>query len=314
MGSNGMKAAQISQYGDPSVVKINEIDKPVLGAGQVLVEVHASSLNPWDSKLRSGAVKDSMPLELPVTLGGDIAGVVVEVGSGVSGFAVGDRVYGEAGVTGGSGAFAEFAVAKAELLAKLPDGISFQKAAAVALTGISAVQALYENMNLQAGQKVLIHGGAGGIGSLAVPLAKHIGAHVITTAATEDLDFVRALGADEVIDYKTQKFEDLVKDCDAVFDTVGGETMEKSFQVLKPGGVLVSMLGGNEELAKQQGVKSVAQYSQATTERLEILAKLVADGVLKAQIDKTFPLDEIQQAFTERETGKIRGKIVISIK
>lgn len=309
-----MKAAQISEYGDPSVVQVNEADKPVIKSNQVLVEVHAASLNPWDTTVRSGKAKDSMPLQFPATLGGDIAGLVVELGEDTSGLALGDRVYGEAGLTGGSGGFAEFAAAKAELLAKLPDGFEFQEAAALALTGVSAIQALEEHLKIQSGQKILIHGGAGGIGSLAVQLAKHIGAHVISTAGTEDLEFVRQLGADEVIDYKTQKFEELLSDLDAVFDTVGGETRDKSFKVLKKGGVIVSMLGGNDELAKQYGVTSIGQVTHASTAKLEKLAKLANDGVLKVQIEKVFPLEQIQEAFKTRETGNIRGKIVISIK
>lgn len=310
-----MKAAQISEYGDPDVIKINDVNMPVLNSDQVLIEVYSAALNPWDSKVRSGATQSFMPLDLPVTLGGDLAGVVAETGSNVSDFSVGDRVYGEAGVTGGSGAFAEYAAAKAEQLAKLPENVSFQDAAAIALTGVSAVQALQEHMNLQPGQKILIHGGAGGIGSLAIQLAKHIGAQVVTTAAGDDADFVRNLGADEVIDYKTQKFEELVRDCDAVFDTVGGDTFINSFKVLKKGGVLVSMLEKDEDnLAETYGITSVRQFTHATKEKLETLIQLVAEGVVQAHIDRTFPLDQVAEAFRTRETGTIRGKIVLEIK
>jgi NADPH:quinone reductase-like Zn-dependent oxidoreductase len=309
-----MKAAQINEYGDASVVQINEVDKPAAGEGQVLIEVHASSLNPFDSKLRDGAMPN-IPLKFPATLGGDIAGVVVEIGPGASDFAVGDKVYGQAAVVAGnSGAFAEYAATKVGQIAKAPANLDFAEAASLPLVGVSAVQALAEHINLQPGQKILIHGGSGGIGSIAIQVAKHLGAYVATTAPGEAMDFVKGLGADEVIDFKTQDFTTLVHDYDAVFDTVGGDVFEKSLGVLKQGGVAVSMIAHVEDAAAQQhGVTAISQGTKVTTEKLEKLAKLVEDGVVTPQVAKVFPLGQVQEAFRFRETQHYTGKVVLQI-
>jgi alcohol dehydrogenase len=311
-----MKAAQISEYGHADAVKVVDIDKPVARDRQVLVEVHASSINPFDTLVREGHLKDMIPLKLPVTLGGDIAGVVAELGRGVEGFAVGDTVYGQANaVAGNSGAFAEFAVTAAGQLGKMPQSIGFNDAAAVVLVGLSSQQALVEHLNLQPGQKILIHGGSGGIGSVAIQIAKHIGAHVATTATGDGLDFVKGLGADEIIDYKSQDFTEMLDDYDAVFDTVGGETYTKSFEVMKGGGIIVSMTTQpSTELMVKYGVTALYQQTHTTTEALEKLAKLIDDGVVTVHVDKIFPLADIQQAFEARESGQVKGKVAISIK
>src|SRR5690606_10107573 len=202
-----MKAAQINNYGDPSVVQIAEVDQPQLTEAQVLVEVHASSLNPFDTTVREGHMKDAIPLQFPATLGGDIAGVVVKAGTGVERLKPGDKVYGQANVVAGnSGAFAELAATKASQLAKMPSNLSFEQAAAMPLVGVSALQALSEHINLKAGQNIFIHGGAGGIGTIAIQIAKHIGAYVATTATGEGIDYVKKLGADQVIDFKSEDF------------------------------------------------------------------------------------------------------------
>ena len=310
-----MKAAQITAYGDSSVIAVNDAPKPVPGKGQVLVEVHAASLNPWDSKVREGAAQSFMPLDLPVTAGGDIAGEVVEVGQGVTGFKVGDKVYGDAGVKGGSGAFAEFAAAPIDRLAKVPSTFDFQHAAAVVLTGVSAVQALTQHIGLKAGQKILIQGGSGGIGSIAVQIAKHLGAYVATTVPTEAVVFAKELGADEVIDYKTQKFEELIQDYDAVFDTAGGEVFEKSLDVLRSGGVAVSMIATADEVhAKGRGVTAITQQTHTTTQLLDQLRDLIDARAVKVHIDKTFSLDDAAEAFRVRDAGGIKGKIVLAIR
>jgi NADPH:quinone reductase-like Zn-dependent oxidoreductase len=227
-----MKAAQINEYGHADVIEVSDIAKPTLGEGQVLVEVHAASINPFDTIVREGHVAQ-MIKSLPVTLGGDIAGVVTEVGSGVTEFAVGDKVYGQANaVAGNSGAFAEFAATAASQVGNMPANLSFVEAGAIPLTGESALQVITGHMKLAPGQKILIHGGAGGIGTVAIQIAKHLGAYVATTATGEGIQYVTDLGADEVIDYASQKFEDSVHDYDAVFDTVGGDTYVRSFGVL----------------------------------------------------------------------------------
>jgi alcohol dehydrogenase len=310
-----MKAAQINSYGGKDVLKtVNDAPKPKAGAGQVLVEVHAAAVNPFDWKVREGYMKDFIPLQFPATLGGDLAGVVTELGEGVEDFKVGDEVYGQANAAGGQGSYAEFSPVKAEQLAPKPKPVDFVTAAAIPLASVSAYQALIEHANLQSGQKILIHGGAGGIGSFAIQIAKHIGAFVATTASAEDADFVKSLGADEVIDYKTQDFSTLLKDYDAVFDTVGGETYKKSFQILKPNGVIVSMVAQDDEgLADQHKVKVIHQGTKTTTNKLNKIAELVDQGVLKVNVDKVFPLEEASEALAYIQGGH-RGKAVIRVK
>jgi alcohol dehydrogenase len=310
-----MKAAQFSKYGDPEVIEITEVEKPSIKPDQVLVKVHAASLNPFDYKVRRGYMKEMIPLTLPVTIGGDFAGVITEVGSDVSNFAVGDGVFGQANVVGGgSGTLAEFVAAKATDLAKKPQSIDFLQASAAPLVGVSALQALVQHMKLSSGQKVLIHGGAGGIGSVAIQLAKSLGAYVATTASGQHSDFVKKLGADEVIDYKKQQFETMLKDYDGVYDTVGGDTYKKSFVVLKKGGVIVSMAAQPDtELDKKYEVTTIGQFTKVTTEKLEHLSKLIDEGKITIQIEKTFPLEQAKEAYTFLETGHPKGKVVVTI-
>lgn len=310
-----MKAAQINSYGGPDVLAIAEVSKPHISDGQVLVEIHAASINPFDVYVRSGGVKEARPLSFPATLGTDIAGIVTEIGPSIEHLSVGDKVYGSASpLAGATGAFAEFAAIPENNLAKMPSNATFLEAASLPITGISALQALTEHMNLTPGQKLLIHGGAGGIGSIAIQIAKHIGAYVVTTATGKGIEYVKQLGANEVIDYKTQKIEETSKDFDAVFDTVGGETYKKSFQILKKGGIIVSMVEKpNQELAEKYGVTTINQRSKVNSRHLQQLAKLVETGAVKPNIDKVFPLTEIRQAFQAFEHGGINGKIVLQI-
>lgn len=311
-----MKAAQIAEYGDSSVIRINEIKKPEVRTGQVLVEVHASSLNPFDTSIREGSMKEMIPLDLPVTLGGDIAGVVTEVGDDIVSVLVGDNVYGQANVVAGnSGAFAEFAATKAGQIAKAPEGLGFKEAASLPLVGVSAWQALVQHIQLEAGQKIFVHGGAGGIGTIAIQIAKHIGARVATTATGDGIEFVKQLGADEVIDYTSQDFTELVSGYDAVFDTTPGDASSKLLTILRPGGIAVSMLAQvDEEKARTLDVRVVTQSTHVTTEALDALRKLVESGVVSPQIDKVFSLEQIGEAFEARESGAVRGKVVISIR
>lgn len=312
-----MKAAQINRYGGPEVIEINEnVPRLIPTENQVLVEIHAASINPFDWKVRQGYMQQMKQLQFPVTLGGDIAGIVTQVGEGVTTIAVGEKIYGQASIFGGgSGAYAEYATTSAQQIAKMPKGLTFNEAAALPLTGLSALQVIEDHIKLTSGQKILIHGGAGGIGSIAIQIAKHHGAYVATTASADSAAYVKQLGADEVINYKTQKFEEILHDFDAVFDTVGGETYKKSYQVLKKGGILVSMIEKpDEKLAKKYEVTAIAQMTQTTTESLQRLTQLVEDDVVKVHIEKTFPLDQIREAFTAQEHGGIKGKIVITIK
>lgn len=310
-----MKAAQINEFGDVSVVQVVDIEKPAVGEGRVLVEVHASSLNPFDTTVRSGNAQSWAPLQLPATLGGDIAGEVVEVGVGVEGVKPGDKVYGQANaVAGNSGAFAEFAATKADQIALAPSNVNFTEAAALPLVGVSALQALTEHINLRAGQKLFINGGAGGIGEIAIQIAKSIGAYVATTATGEGIEAVKALGADEVIDYKTQDFTEVLSSFDAVFDTVGGDLFTKSLAILKPGGIAVSMIAqADEAVVNELGVTAISQFTQVTTAKLNALRELVESGAIKPHVGKVYSLDEIQDAFTARESYAVSGKIVLAI-
>ena len=309
-----MKAAQIATYGDSSVIKVVDINRPAVSEGTVLVEVHASSLNPFDTVVREGHVKAMMP-PLPVTLGGDIAGIVLEVGAGVTTISPGDNVYGQAAaIAGNSGAFAEYAVTKASQIATMPTNLDFKAAASLPLVGVSAWQALNEHINLQPGQKIFIHGGAGGIGTVAIQIAKSIGAYVITTATGDGLQLVEQLGADELIDYKQQDFTDALHDLDAVFDTVGGDDFSKSLAVLRQGGIAVSMIAQPDtDTATVLGVTALMQQTTVTTEKLAALRDLVEGGRVTPQIGRVFALDDIQAAFTSRETESINGKVVIEI-
>lgn len=313
--SHIMKAAQISEYGHADAIKVVEVETPSITNDQVLVEVQAASLNPFDTMVREGYLQENIPLKLPVTLGGDIAGVVKEVGADVQDLAEGDVVYGQANVVAGnSGALAEYAATKAEQVAKAPKGIDITEAASLPLVGVSALQALNDHIKLAADQKIFIHGGAGGIGSIAIQVAKNIGAHVATTATGEGVDYVKELGADEVIDYKSEDFSEKLSDYDAVFDTVGGEDFNKSLTILKKGGVAVSMIAqADEAKVAELGVTALNQMTHVTSEKLAELAKLVEDGAVKPNVGKVFPLSEIVEAFEARESGSVAGKIVIHL-
>jgi alcohol dehydrogenase len=312
-----MKSAQITRYGNTSeVIEIRQTSPPNLSTGKVLVEVKAAGINPIDWKIREGYMQQMIHLQFPSTLGLDFSGVIKQVGEDASSdFSQGDEVYGQAGVpSGGSGAFPEMALAGATSIAHKPKTLDYAEAAALPLVGVSTWQALVEFMGLSNGQKILIHGGAGGIGSIAIQLAKNLGAHVATTVSTDDKQFVQMLGADEVIDYRTQTFEDIAHDYDAVFDTVGGDTYTRSFKVLKKGGIIVSMLEQqNSELMEQFGVKAVSQFTQVNRERLSKLAEWVDQNKVKVNIEKKFPLDEAGKALDYLRDIHPRGKVVLAI-
>jgi alcohol dehydrogenase len=312
-----MKSAQITRYGNTSeVIEIRQTDTPNLSAGKVLVEVKAAGINPIDWKIREGYMQQMIHLQFPSTLGLDFSGVIKQVGEDVSSdFSQGDEVYGQAGVpSGGSGAFSEMSLASATSIAHKPKTLGHIEAAALPLVGVSAWQALVEFMGLSSGQKILIHGGAGGIGSIAIQLAKNLGAHVATTVSSDDKQFVQKLGADEVIDYKTQTFEDIVHDYDAVFDTVGGDTYTRSFKVLRKGGIIVSMLEQqNSELMEQFRVKAISQFTQINRQRLSKLAEWVDQNKVKVNVEKSFSLDEAGKALDYLRDIHPRGKIVLAI-
>lgn len=311
-----MKAAQLTQYGGKEAIAMNDIPQPEVTDDTVLVQVKGAGVNPIDWKVQLGYMKDFIPLELPVTMGGDLAGVVVKVGANVTNFKEGDEVYGQGSVLGkATGSFAEYVRTSPTSIALKPKALNFDEAGAAPLTGVSAVQAIYDHIGLASGQKILIHGGAGGIGSVAIQIAKHIGAHVATTVSENDKEFVTQLGADEVIDYKNQQFEEILKDYDAVYDTVGGETNKRSYQVLKKDGILVSMveMQPDEALSEQYGVKYIYQSTRVTPERLAKLTELLDGGVLGVHIEKTFPLDEAGEALEYLHNTPPKGKVVIEV-
>lgn len=310
-----MKAAQIDAYGDASAIQVRDVATPVAGDGQVLVKVAAASINPIDVILRSGVAHQSMPLTLPATLGGDFAGTVDAVGGGVTHVAVGDKVYGQANALGGgSGTFAEYTVARGGQVAKAPQTLDLTQAASLPLVGVSALQALTEHLKVTKGHKLLVTGGTGGIGSVAIQLAKHRGVHVVATATGDGIATAARLGADDVVDYKATDLKTLPKDFDAVFDTVGGETIQQALRLLKAGGTLVTMAGQpDQDLATQLGVTAVSQMTKVTTEALDQLRDLVEAGVITPQVGKVFDLDHIADAFRSKEADRIPGKIVVTI-
>jgi NADPH:quinone reductase-like Zn-dependent oxidoreductase len=308
-----MKAVRVHEYGGPEVLKYEDAPKPQAGPGEVLIRVHAASVNPVDWKIRAGYLQQMLKYKLPVTLGWDVSGVVDSVGAGATRLKPGDEVYSRPDMTR-DGTYAEYVAVKESEVALKPKSIDHPTAAAIPLAALTAWQALYDAAKISAGQKLLIHGAAGGVGTFAVQLAKLKGAHVIATASKKNHDFLRSLGADECIDYNTTKFEDVVHDADAVLDTITGETMERSWPVLKKGGILVSILEPPKpEKAAAHNCRCHHTFVQANVEELNELAKLVDAGKLKVIIEKVYPLPEARAAQESNAAGHTRGKIVLRV-
>lgn len=311
-----MKAIVIDQYGDKEQLKERQVERPSITADQALLEIHATSINPIDWKLREGYLKDMLPFEFPIILGWDAAGVIAEAGSNVSNFKVGDRVFARPATTR-QGTYAEFVPVEEGLLAHMPETMSYEEAAAIPLAGLTAWQCLVDVAEIQEGDKVLIHAGAGGVGTFAIQIAKSFGAYVATTASAENADFLKILGADQVIDYKTEQFEDTLSGFDIVLDSMGGDVLEKSFEVLKKGGRLVTIAGQpSEEKAEKYGVKASSFWLEPKGEQLQQLAALYEAGKLKPEIGEVFELTEqgLKQAHALSETHHARGKIIIKVK
>ena len=330
-----MKAAYIQRYGNINDVQLGEQSKPTLTENAVLVKVHAASINPLDLRVLEGEFKTILPVQFPFILGNDFAGTVVEVGANVTQFKVGDKVYAKTDL---NGAFAEYTVVQQSSLALKPDNISMELAASLPLVSLTAWQALVEIANVQAGQKVLIHAGSGGVGSIAIQLAKHLGATVATTTSSKNIAWVKALGADIIIDYKTTDFEQELKDYDVVLDTQGGHILEKSLNVLKRGGRIVSISGPPDRnlaeainanwllkciipllswsirhKAKKRGVTYSFLFMQPNGQQLSKISKLVESGKINPIVDKTYGLSEIKDAFQYVNTGRAKGKVVLKI-
>jgi NADPH:quinone reductase-like Zn-dependent oxidoreductase len=308
-----MKAVRIHEYGGPEVLKYEDAPRPQPAAGEALIRVHAAGVNPVDRAIRQGYFKERIPFKLPFVPGWDVAGVVEAVGPGVSRLKRGDEVYGRTDLSR-EGSYAEYMVARESEIALKPKSVDFVTAAAIPLACLTAWQALFDNAQLTAGQTVLIHGGAGGVGHFAVQLAKIKGARVIATASARNHEFLRSLGADQVIDYNTTRFEDVVHDVDVVLDTISGETADRSYQVIKKGGIFVSILRPpSPEKAAAHGVRMGHTFVQANVAELGEIAKLVDSGKLKATIEKVFPLAQAGAAHDLNATGHTRGKIVLRV-
>ncbi|SFC43027.1 2-desacetyl-2-hydroxyethyl bacteriochlorophyllide A dehydrogenase [Bacillus sp. OV322] len=308
-----MKAIVIEQYGGKEQLKEAEMKKPEAGENEIIIKLEATSINPIDWKLREGYLKEMLPFEFPIILGWDAAGTVDSIGSGVTDFKPGDRVFARPATTN-RGTYAEYVAVDDILVAKIPDNVSFEEAASIPLAGLTAYQALFDFGEVKEDDKVLIHAGAGGVGSLAIQLAKNAGAYVATTAGTQNVEFMKSLGADEVIDYKKQDFDKILHDYDFVLDSMGGEIQEKSFSVLKEGGKMPSLVSEpDKEIAEKKKIKAASIWLNPNGQQLEELAKLMEEGKLKAIIGETFPLsaEGIRQAHEKSESHHAKGKIVI---
>jgi alcohol dehydrogenase len=335
-----MRASIIRKYGNNDVIEYSEdFPRPTLGANDILVEMRAASVNPIDWKVMRGDTKILFKYSMPHVLGNDGSGVVVELGKAATRFKVGDEVYFRPGKTKIVGTFAEYCSVKQEEAALKPKNLSFEEAAGIPLVGLTSWQALLEFGNLQKDQKVLIHAGSGGVGSFAIQLAKNIGAKVATTTSTANVELVKSLGADIIIDYKKENFEEKLSEYDLVFDTLGGKTRNASYKVLKPGGKLVSIYGvPTPDVAAEYGLnpmikglfyllnlpnsRTASKYKvdykyllmHADGNQLSQITKLIEDKKIRPLVDKTFALKDVKEAFAYQQTGRAKGKITIKIK
>jgi len=333
-----MKAYQLERYGKGQRLILVERRDPVPASDEVLVEIHAAAINQLDGKIRDGAFKPILPYKPPFVLGHDLAGIVTAVGAGVRRFKVGDAVYGRPRDRQ-IGTFAErIAINEADLAIK-PAGLPMAEAASIPLVGLTAWQVLVERAGLKRGQKILIHAGSGGVGTIAIQLAKHLGATVATTASAANADLVRRLGADIVIDYKTQDFSELLSGYDVVLNSLHAKTLEKSLKVLKPGGKLISISGPPDPAfakaqglnpvirlvlrlmsakirrkAKRQGVAYSFLFMHADGEQLGKLGALIDQGSIQAVVDRIFPFESLNDAVDYVDSGRAKGKVVVTVR
>lgn len=333
-----MKAFIIDHYGSNEVVRAVEMPEPELQDNDVLIQVYAASVNPLDLKIRDGKLKFILPYHLPIILGNDLAGVVVKVGSGVSQFKPGDEVYARTDKDR-IGALAEFISIKEYAVAIKPKKLTMEEAASIPLVGLTAWQVLVERANLKKGQRVLIHAGAGGVGTFAIQLAKHLGAIVATTTSTANLDWVKHLGADIVIDYKKEDFETILHDYDVVLDTLGGAVLEKSLRVLKPGGRLISLAGPpDHHFAQDMGLSRILSlvmrllsyrirrsakrhhvsysflFMRSSGEQLREISSLIDSEIIHPVLDQVFPFEATKEALAYIENGHAKGKVIVKVR
>ncbi|WP_439567494.1 NADP-dependent oxidoreductase [Sphingopyxis sp.] len=331
-----MQAFLLNRYGGPEATELADVPRPVPGPDDVLVRVHAAGLNPVDFKTRDGMLKVVQRYDLPVIMGNELAGTVESCGANVTAFKSGDRIFARV-PKDRMGAFAEYAAVPARHIAVLPPSLDFETAAGVPLAGLTALQALRDELQLKPGSRVFIPGGAGGVGTFAIQIAKWLGADVTTTASPRGRALVERLGADRVIDYMTQRFEDEVRDMDGAFDLIGGDTLEKCFGVVKPGATVVSVAGMPEPLtarkdlsrgpllaaifwlasfglrakARRHGVTYRYLFMHPSGSELAELAQLIEDKRLEPVIDRIFPFSEIGEAIAYLESGRAKGKVIV---
>lgn len=310
-----MKAVVINEYGDVNNLEMTNIAIPEIAEDEVLVEVKATSINPIDLAIREGYLQEQIPLKFPIVLGWDVAGVITRTGSEVKGFHTGDKILARPDLTN-LGTYAQYTAVKVDKLAKLPENVSFQDGAALPLAGLTAWQAINDYLKVEKCQTVLVNGGAGGVGIFAIQILKHIGAKVITTAGPQNIDFLKNLGADQVINYHEADFSKQLSDLDAVFDTVGKDTLTKSFDVLKPQGNLVTIAGQiDQKLADSKQVTAASIWLHPNGKQLTELVNLVSRGIIDVVTDSVHPFIEegIKEAHRISATHHARGKIVISM-
>ena len=332
-----MKAFIVDRYGGADCLRLGDVPEPTLREDDVLVQIHAAGVNALDSKVRNGEFKQILPYRLPLILGHDVAGVVVRVGSQVRRLKPGDEIYARP-ADGRIGAFAEFIALKESDVASKPNHLTMEEAASIPLVGLTAWQVLVERVNLRRGQKVLIHAGSGGVGTFAIQLAKHLGATVATTTGTENVDLVRSLGADVIVDYKKEDFANVLRDYDVVLNSLDKVTLEKSLRVLKPGGHLISISGPPDAAfarsigaswilrvvtgALSYGIRAKAKrrrahysflFMRANGDHLSKITSLINEGVIRPVVDKVFRFASTKDAIAYVESGRARGKVVVSL-
>ncbi|PYM83131.1 MAG: NADPH:quinone oxidoreductase [Candidatus Rokuibacteriota bacterium] len=333
-----MRAFILDRYRSTDALRAGDMPEPEVREDDVLVQVHAAGVNVLDSKIRNGEFKSILPYRLPLILGNDVAGVVVRVGSRVRRFKPGDEVYARPDKDR-IGTFAEFISMNEDAVAIKPKGLTMEEAASIPLVGLTAWQVLIERANLKKGQKVLIHAGSGGVGTFAIQLAKHVGAVVATTTSTANLDWVKALGADIVIDYSKNDFATILRDYDVVVNSLGGEVLEKSLQGLKPGGKLISISGPPDpgfakdigaswilrqvirllsyrirKKAKRHRVSYSFLFMKANGDQLREITSLIESGVIRPVVDRVFPFESTNEALAYVEKGRAKGKVVVKVR
>lgn len=314
-----LKAVVIKEFGPADVLMPDEVDKPVPGDNQVLIKVKATGINPVDTKVRAGTHISCKNLKLPVIIGWDVSGVIEECGKEVSEFRIGDQVFGAIGFPGLGRTYAEFAVADTKQLAVKPRNVSFEEAAAIPIVGMTSWQVINDHLQIKKGQQVLIQAAAGGVGHISVQLAKLKGAQVYATASAGNEHFLKTIGADEFIDYKVKRFEDIATGIDAVQEAIGGDILYRSIRCLKRGGRIVCLPSSTKndpkaiEIAREHEVELTWPMMYQSKDQLKSLAELMASGKLKVQVSKVFSLDEIVEAHRQVESHRTAGKVVVKI-